>query len=178
MPFTDVREKDWYYDAVKFVYEQGLLLGTGEARFAPNQPLTRGMAVTALYRLAGMPESDTAIPFRDVEGGSYYEKAVRWAYGKKIVAGRDETSFAPDVPIARQELAALLYYYRGGSAEKDTLTAFRDNEKVSAYARPVLCWAVESGIVSGKGDGILDPLGSATRAEVASMLMRYCSFAQ
>lgn len=173
MSFRDVQERDWYYDAVQFVYERGLLVGTKADEFAPNLSLTRCMAVTILYRLAGEPEPDGAIPFEDVKDGSYYEKAVRWAYSKGIVAGRTETSFEPDTPITRQELATLLYRYSEGFAGTDSLTAFGDGEKVSGYARPALSWAVESGIVSGRDDGTLDPLGSATRAETAAMVMRY-----
>lgn len=178
LPFTDISENDWYYSAVKLAYEQGLMFGTGEVRFTPNQPLTRGMAVTVLYRMAGKPEANAAVPFTDLRNGSYYEKAVRWAYHNGIAAGRTGTSFAPNEPITRQELAILLYHYSGDSAEQDPLAAFRDNGKVSAYARPALCWAVKSEIIFGKGSGILDPLGPATRAEAASMLMRYWRLAQ
>ena len=135
------------------------------------------MAVTVLYRMTGEPETDADVPFTDLRNGSYYEKAVRWAYSNGIVAGRTETSFAPNAFITRQELATLLYHYSGGSAEQDSLTAFKDSGKISGYARPALCWAVENGIVSGKGNSILDPLGKATRAETASMLMSYCSLA-
>lgn len=173
LPFTDVRESDWYYDAVAFVYERGLLLGTAADKFAPHQSLTRSMAVTILYRLAGEPETNVSIPFTDVEDGSYYEKAVRWAYGQGIVAGRTQTDFAPDALLTRQELATLLYRYSGALAPEDTLTAFLDGEQSSDFARPALCWAVDRGIVSGRGNGILDPLGSSKRAEAAAMFMRY-----
>lgn len=173
LPFKDVQESDWYYDAVKFAYEQGLLFGTGETVFSPNQSLTRGMAVTVLYRMAGEPETDADVPFTDLRNGSYYEKAVRWAYSKGIIAGRTEENFAPNAFITRQELATLLYHYSGGSAGQDSLTAFKDSGKISGYALPALCWAVENGIVSGKGNGILDPLSKATRAETASMLRKF-----
>lgn len=172
LPFTDVQERDWYYEAVKSAYEQELLFGTGETVFSPNQSLTRGMAVTVLYRMAGEPETDADVPFTDLRNGSYYEKAVRWAYSKGIIAGRTEASFAPNAFITRQELATLLYHYSGSSTAEGALTAFKDHGKVSGYARPALCWAVESGIVSGKGNGVLDPIGKATRAEAASMLVK------
>lgn len=170
---TDVKSGAWYYDAVKYAVDRGLFYGTSDTAFSPDATMTRGMLTTVLHRMAGEPETDADVPFTDLRNGSYYEKAVRWAYSNGIVAGRTETSFAPDEPITRQELATLLYHYSGGSAEQDSLTAFKDSEKISGYARPALCWAVESGIVSGKGNGILDPLGKATRAETASMLKEF-----
>ena len=99
---------------------------------------------------------------------------MRWAAENGIVAGRSETKYAPNDPVTRQELAVILYRYAGSPVSEGSLDKFADRNKVSNFAKPALCWAVEQGIISGKGNGILDPKGRATRAEVASMLMRYC----
>lgn len=152
------------------------MFGTGADRFAPDGLLTRGMAVTVLYRLAKQPEPGVFVAFADVEGGSYYESAVRWAYGKGIVQGSSKTSFEPDRPISRQELAVMLYRYaKSAGAATDaggSLERFSDSGAVADWAVEALRWAVERGILLGRGDGTLDPAGQATRAETTAMLMR------
>ncbi len=174
LPFTDVSESSWYYEAVKFMYEQGLMAGTGETTFSPNTATTRGMIAAILYRLEGNPETDASMSFTDIDPGEYYSEAIAWAAEQGIVAGYSETLFGPDDPVTREQLVSMLYRYAGSPKTTENLEAFTDSKKASKYAKPALCWAVETGILSGKGNGILDPQGKATRAEVASVLMRYC----
>ena len=174
LPFTDVSESSWYYEAVKFMYEQGLMAGTGETTFSPNTATTRGMIAAILYRLEGNPETDASMSFTDIGPGEYYSEAIAWAAEQGIVAGYSETLFGPDDPVTREQLVSMLYRYAGSPKTTENLEAFTDSKKASKYAKPALCWAVETGILSGKGNGILDPQGKATRAEVASVLMRYC----
>ena len=174
LPFTDVSESSWYYEAVKFMYEQGLMAGTGETTFSSNTATTRGMIAAILYRLEGKPETNASMSFTDIGPGEYYSEAIAWAAEQGIVAGYSETLFGPDDPVTREQLVSMLYRYAGSPKTTENLEAFTDSKKASKYAKPALCWAVETGILSGKGNGILDPQGKATRAEVASVLMRYC----
>lgn len=178
-PFTDVKEGAWYYDSVKYVYERGLMNGTGKTTFSPDLSTTRGMIVTILWRLEQEPESGADMTFGDVKAGSYYFDAIRWAAEHEIVKGFTATTFGPDNTITRQELAAILYryaQYKGMDARaSDDLTAFTD--RPDAWAEDAVKWAVGAGILTGKGGGILDPKGQATRAQVAAMLMRFISLA-
>ena len=174
LPFVDVKENSWYYDAVRYVYFNSLMAGTAETLFSPEASTTRGMIVTILWRLEGKPESGVPMTFTDVRPGTYYQEAIAWAAEQGIVAGRSEKIFAPDDPITRQELAAILHRYAGSPEAGSALDRFADSSAASKYAKPALSWAVEAGVLSGKGNGILDPKGRSTRAEAASMLMRYC----
>ena len=169
-----MKEGAWYYEAVSWAYENGLMSGTAETVFSLKAATTRGMIVTILWRLEEKPESIAPIAFTDVKAGSYCYEAVRWAAEHGIVNGKSATRFAPNDLITRQELAAILYRYAGSPLTDGELNAFRDKEKVSGFARSALCWAVEQGIVTGKGNQTLDPKGKSNRAEAASMLMRYC----
>lgn len=171
--FTDVAPGAWYYDAVKYAVNHGLFYGTSDTTFSPNSAMTRGMLVTVLYRMESEPEADPA-DFLDVESGKYYSEAAAWAAENEIMMGYGNGKFGPADAITREQLAAILYRYSGSPASSGTLTGFTDVDKASGYAAPALKWAVESGIMSGKGGGILDPAGRATRAEVAAMLMRFC----
>ena len=180
LPYEDVAEDKWYADAVRFVYEEGLFAGTTETTFSPNDEMTRAMLVAVLWRHAGHPEASEEAGFQDVPKTtekSYYAIPVAWAKEYGIVAGISETEFGPKRQVTREQLAAILYRYCvkywGIKAEngKD-LTDFTDADEVSNFAREPMKWAVGNGIISGMGDGTLDPKGSATRAQVASMLMR------
>lgn len=177
-PFADVPESRWYYAAVRFAYERGLLVGMSEGQFAPNRLLSRSMAVTVLHRLAGQPGSGTSIPFGDVPQGSYYEDAVRWAYGKGMVSGRGAADFAPEQTISRQELATMLYRYAKAAGMNvsagGSLAGFRDGGAVADWAKDAMAWAVASGLIQGRSNGSLDPTGTATRAETAAILARFC----
>ena len=177
LPFIDVHEGDWFYENVEYVYENGLMNGVSETLFEPNGTVTRGMIVTILHRLEGEPESDYDMPFTDVAEQQWYAGAVRWAAGEGIVTGVSATEFAPDAPITREQFAAILWRYAQSkgydvSASAD-LTGFLDYGQISEYALPALQWAVGAGVMSGRGDGILAPQGTATRAEAAAMLMRF-----
>ena len=174
-PFTDVKEAAWYYDSVKYVYERGLMNGTGITSFSPNLSTTRGMIITILWRLEQEPESGVAMAFGDVKAVGYCYEAVRWGWEHEIVKGYTPTTFGPDNTITRQELVAILYryaQYKGAdvSAVGD-LTAFTDHPE--PWAEDAVKWALGAGILAGKGSGVLDPHGQATRAEAAAMLQRF-----
>lgn len=178
LPFDDVTEGDWYFDAVRFVYENELMSGVTDNVFGPGLDTSRAMIVTALWRLDGAPEAELSA-FADVPADAYYARAVAWGAANGVVSGYDERTFAPDECITREQLAAFLYRYaayRGNdtSAKEDALSQFSDAALVSDYARDSVRWAVGTGLLSGMGDGSLAPGSSATRAQAASILMRFC----
>ncbi|MBU5627391.1 S-layer homology domain-containing protein [Oscillibacter sp. MSJ-2] len=178
-PFTDVNENDWCYDAVKYAVENGLFNGTTDTTFSPNATMTRGMLVTVLYRLEGSPAVTAAPSFSDVAADSYCAKAVVWANANGIVKGFSEDVFAPGSNITREQMAAILYryaQYKGMEAVtlEENLTSFPDADEISEYAVSAMNWAVGKQLITGKTDGTLSPKGNATRAQVATILMRYC----
>ncbi len=177
--FADVPADAWFKKAVDYVNGKGLMSGVDENNFGPELLTNRAMLVTILWRMEGCPTSEQATAFKDIKATDYFYNAVLWAAENKIVSGVSETSFAPNDSITREQLAAILYRYaaykgydvtQGGMAVRE----FSDYESISGYARGSVAWAVNAGIVSGKGNNTLDPSGVATRAEVASMLMRFC----
>ena len=178
--FSDVRPSDWYHDAVNYVCENGLMNGTSDTAFSPNATTSRGMIVTILYRLAGspdMPESNWGYPYADVDTNAYYSAPVYWARMNDLVTGYSDTQFGPNDAITREQLTAILYRY-ADHLGLDTDTGFipdkyydfSDYQSVSRYAANAMSWCVNKGIVSGS-DGKLNPQETATRAEVATMLM-------
>lgn len=176
-PFVDVRAGAWYYDAVRYVHEHGLMAGTSAKTFDPNVITTRGMIVTILYRLAGSPDIENrnwGYPYADVDSTAYYGTAVYWARLSGIVAGYSSELFGPNDPITREQFAVMLYRFAGQPSAPDPTLTFSDADQVSGYASDAMRWAVGAGIISGKGNGILDPKGDATRAQAAAMLMRFC----
>lgn len=178
-PFTDVKAGDWCFDAVQYVYENGLMNGTSSTQFSPNRVTSRGMIVTILHRLDGTPAAGGFYRFEDVAAGSYCEDAVAWGAENGIVGGYGNGKFGPGSPITREQLAAILYRYvgyKGLSAEaaEDNLAGFPDVARVSGYAVSALNWAVGAGLINGTADGTLNPQGSATRAQVAVILYRFC----
>ncbi len=175
--FTDVPATHWAAGAVAFVSSQGLLQGTGTSTFAPGQPMTRAMLVTALWREAGSPVVNYAMDFDDVDEGQWYTEAVRWAASEGIVTGTGK-GFSPDAALTRESLAAILFRYAGGQADADQLGSYADGAGVSAWAREAMNWAVAQGLITGKSGGRLDPGGTASRAEVSAILMRYVQSAQ
>lgn len=175
--FTDVPATHWAAGAVAFVSSQGLLQGTGASAFAPGQPMTRAMLVTALWREAGSPVVNYAMDFDDVAEGQWYTEAVRWAASEGIVAGTGK-GFSPDAALTRESLAAILFRYAGGQADGGSLDSYADGAGVSAWARDAMNWAVAQGLITGKLGGRLDPGGTASRAEVSAILMRYVQSAQ
>lgn len=175
--FTDVPATHWAAGAVAFVSSQGLLQGTGASTFAPGQPMTRAMLVTALWREAGSPVVNYAMDFDDVDEDQWYTEAVRWAASEGIVAGTGK-GFSPDAALTRESLAAILFRYAGGQVSADDLSGYADGASVSAWAREAMNWAVAQGLITGKSGGRLDPGGTASRAEVSAILMRYVQSAQ
>ena len=178
-PFTDVKESDWYYDSVYYVYAYGLMNGTAEATFSPENATTRGMLVTILYRMEGSPQGGGWSPFTDVDPELYYAQPIAWAAWNGIVNGITSTTFAPDRNVTREQMAAILYRYTAWKewdvSQQGNLFQFTDWQKVQTYARTPLAWAVASGLIQGKENQRLDPGGPATRAEVATILQRFHS---
>lgn len=174
--FTDVRTNDWFAGAVEYVVNNGLFSGVSDTSFAPNEPVTRGMLVTVLWRAAGEP-SASASAFADVPADAWYAKAVAWANVNGIVQGYDASTFAPDDRITREQLAAIFQRYAGfkgmETSGRGDLSQFGDTGALSNWAQEGVSWAVGAGLISGKGDGVLDPQGATTRAEAAVILQRF-----
>ena len=176
--FEDVYVSDWYFDAVQYVYVNDMMAGTSDITFSPNQTTTRGMIVTILYRLEGEPTVTGTTAFTDVTADQYYANAVAWAVQNGIVAGSDATTFAPNNAITREQMAAILYRYAqfkgyDVSAKAD-LSTYIDAADVSAYATDAMAWASQTGLITGTSATTLSPAGQATRAQVATILMRFC----
>ena len=176
-PFTDVSEKDWFYGDVMFVYENGLMLGTSKTLFSPYGTATRGMMATILWRMEGSPVPKGKNSFTDVEAGKWYADAITWTAENGIFAGYGKDKFGPDDPITREQLAAIFYRYADYKGYdltvKGNLDKFKDADKITDYAKTAMQWAVGSGLVKGKSGNLLDPQGTATRAEIAAMLHRF-----
>ena len=176
-PFADVHPEDWFYDHVMYVYHNGLMAGTSDTTFSPYGTATRAQLAVIFYRMAGSPAVDGENSFTDVPygpGTAWYYDAVTWAQQNGILAGYEDGSFHPDDPITREQLAMIFYNYAKYKGYNTTasgdLSAFTDAGEISAWAQEAMKWAVGSGLMSGKGNGIIDPKGTATRAEVAAML--------
>ena len=177
-PFVDVAEGDWFYDAVVYAYQNELMDGVGGNRFAPNSETTRAQLVTILYRLEGQPAVSGDLPFTDVEAGIWYTDAILWAAQNNIVNGVNDTEFAPGDDLTRQQLVTILYRYAEAkgydvSASAD-LSGYPDAGQVQDYAQPAMAWAVAENIIQGMEDGTLKPAGNASRAQIATILMRFC----
>ena len=176
-PFTDVSEKNWFYGDVMFVYENGLILGTSKALFSPHGTATRGMMATILWRMEGSPVPKGKNSFTDVEAGKWYADAITWAAENGIFAGYGKDKFGPDDPITREQLAAIFYRYADYKGYDLTVKGnpdtFKDADKITDYAKTAMQWTVGSGLVKGKSSNLLDPQGTATRAEIAAMLHRF-----
>ena len=176
-PFTDVSEKDWFYGDVMFVYENGLMLVTSKTLFSPHGTATRGMMATILWRMEGSPAPKGKNSFTDVEAGKWYADAITWTAENSIFAGYGKDKFGPDDPITREQLAAIFYRYADYKGYdltvKGNLDKFKDADKITDYAKTAMQWAVGSGLVKGKSGNLLDPQGTATRAEIAAMLHRF-----
>ena len=180
MPFVDVPGDAWYAGGVRYVYAHGLMNGTGSWRFSPNRTTTRAMIATILYRMEGSPRVYGTSRFGDVEAGSWYEDAVIWATQNDIVEGYTSKTFGPNDPITREQMAAMLYRYADycrcdmSAGRYVDLSKFSDMNEISDYAIPALRWAVGEEIIQGRTGKRLAPTDTATRAEVAVMLMRFC----
>ena len=180
MPFVDVPGDAWYAGGVRYVYAHGLMNGTGSWRFSPNRTTTRAMIATILYRMEGSPRVYGTSQFGDVEAGSWYEDAVIWATQNDIVEGYTSKTFGPNDPITREQMAAMLYRYADycrcdmSAGRYVDLSKYSDMNEISDYAIPALRWAVGEEIIQGRTGKRLAPTDTATRAEVAVMLMRFC----
>lgn len=177
LPFADVSGSDWFYNDVRYVYEKGIMDGTGADRFSPNAPLTRAMIVTILYRMAGSPSVSGSSDFTDVAAGKWFAKAVAWAAANGIVNGYGSGLFGPNDPVTREQLAAILYRYAvyGGMTAvtlEENLGSFADTAQLSAYAIQAMNWAVGQGLINGSGNNLV-PKAQATRAQVAAIIHRY-----
>lgn len=176
-PFTDISEKDWFYGDVMFVYENGLMLGTSKTLFSPHGTVMRGMMATILWRMECSPVPKGKNSFTDVEAGKWYADAITWTAENGIFAGYGKDKFGPDDPITREQLAAIFYRYADYKGYdltvKGDLDKFKDADKITDYAKTAMQWAVGSGLVKGKSGNLLDPQGTATRAEIAAMLHRF-----
>lgn len=178
LPFVDVAPDTWYFDAVRYAYENSLMVGTSPTAFSPNGMTTRAQIVTILWRLVDSPAGEAPVDFADVDPAAWYGEAVRWAAGQGIVGGYGNGSFGPNDPVTREQLAAILYrfaqhmgYDTEGQAD---LSGFTDLAQVSTYAREAMAWCVDAGLLSGTSPTTLSPRGQATRAQTAAVLMRLC----
>ena len=177
LPFPDVTEGGWFYDAVRCAYENSLMDGVGDSLFAPNSETTRAQLVTILYRLEGAPEVSGTSGFSDVAAGIWYTDAVAWAAQNGIVNGVSDTEFAPGDDITREQLAVILYRYAACQgydvSQRADLSGFGDASSIRPYAQEALSWAHAQGLVLGFEDGSLRPQGTASRAQIAAVLMRF-----
>ena len=177
LTFRDVKDTDWFYDAVRFVLENGLMVGTGTDTFEPELLVTRSMLVTILHRLENQPSALNG-NFTDVMPDDYYYDAVAWAQQNGIILGIDETKFGPNESITREQFATILYRYylyknNGTVGIGADLSGFEDRFMISEYALPALQWAVGEGLIKGRGEITLAPKGNTTRAETAVILQRF-----
>ena len=175
-PFTDVRSTDWFYDAVNYVYSEGIMDGTSVYMFSPNNATSRGMLVTILWRLAGQPVV-TGTSFSDVSSSAYYYYAVLWASKYGIVDGLGNNMFGPDQAITREQFAVILYRYAQhcgySTSANSTLVGYADSNKISSYALTAMRWACGAGLFEGDERANLNPQGQTTRAAAAKLLMTF-----
>ena len=172
--FSDVDAGDWYAEAAVYCRDNGLMNGTTATTFSPNATMTRAQLCAVLYRMAGSPEMTGRDAFTDTPDGAWYEDAILWAVRNHIMSGYTASTFGPHDPITREQLVAILWRYAGSpAAEAGFLSRFADAASVSGYAADAMRWAVSTGLIGGMGDGTLAPRGNATRAQVATILMRF-----
>ncbi len=181
--FSDVDENAWYYDAVQYVCENGLFVGTSDTTFGPDEVMDRAMMAAVLYRLEGEPDvSGETLIFTDVPEDTWYTDAVIWAHANGIINGSSDTTFSPGEPIIREQIAALLYRYAEWKGYDTTaradLSSYVDAELISDYAVSAMSWANAEGLITGNSAETLNPSGNATRAEVAAILMRFADNVQ
>lgn len=176
--FSDVSDFDWYSEAVKFVSENGIMNGTGNNKFSPATNLTRAMIAQVLFNMDGAQKVSEVSNFSDVNSGSWYYDSVVWASSIGVINGYGNGIFAPDDSLTREQMALILFNYAKNEGYSTLLTGdlsqFNDYGKISEWANEAMIWAVGSGLISGKGNGQLDPLGYVTRAECAQILMNFC----
>ena len=179
LPFTDVIEADWFFENVKYAYENGLLNGISETEFGPQIEMTRAMLVTVLHRAEGEPAVDKSIAFADVDENAYYANAVAWAQSNGIVNGITDSEFAPDTNITREQIAVIMFRYakyKGydvSVGENTNILSYDDAESISGYAVEAVQYASGSGLMKGKTETTINPKDNAARAEIAAILQRF-----
>ena len=179
VPFTDVDGLNWFDPAIRYDFAFGLMNGMSQTAFGPETTLTRGMIVTILHRIAGTPEPKNDCVFEDIHPEAYYAAAVTWGYENGIVMGKTQTSFDPEAPVTREQMVTFLYrfaVYMGcevGVAEATDISGFVDDHILYDYSKAPFAWAVGTGLVNGMGHNNLEPQGTATRAQVAQLIMKY-----
>ena len=174
-PFVDVSDGSWYAEAVQYVYENHIMSGVDATHFAPNELTTRAMMAQVLYSLEGSPEIEHTVQFTDVSDDAWYADAIQWAAQNKLAVGYDDGTFGPMDLVTREQIATILHNYaqwkeipdRDGEASLDT---FQDADQISAWAKDSVLWAIKQNIIAGKGNGILDPKGYSSRAELAQVM--------
>ena len=178
-PFADVDTAKWYHESIDYVLKHSMMNGVSGTSFAPNSNLTRGMLVQILFNLEGKPQSASA-SFSDVKADAWYAKAVGWAAANKVVTGYTDGTFRPNAAVTREQAAAILYRYAQSKGidvsvgENTNILSYADAMQASEYAIPALQWAVGAGVLNGKGGNLLAPTGTATRAEIAAIMQRWC----
>ena len=173
--FEDVPEDMWYYDPIRYAFENGLMNGVSETLFAPESDITRAMFVTVLHRMDGEPEAETEYTFGDVSAEAYYSEAVAWASENGIVEGFSAEEFGPDLSITREQMAAIIYRYaryKGYDLTAAELPDYSDAESISEYAREAVAWAADNGVMNGNDDNTFAPLANTTRAQAAAVFGR------
>lgn len=163
----------WYHEAVDFVVSCGMMDGVGRGQFAPSDALTRAMTVTVLYRLTGTPPAEESTGFVDVAEDQWYSAAIAWAKRTGVVNGVTQTRFAPSEYVTREQIAAILWRWEGKPKAMTDISAFPDSRAISGYAFDAMAWAVGNGLFRGDETGRLNPKDTATRAEYATILMRF-----
>ena len=179
LPFADVPAAAWYADAVQYAHEKGLMTGVSAAEFAPDGTATRGQIVTILWRLAGSPVVNYAMRYADADEGAWYGEAVRWAASTGVVTGYTESRFGPNDAITREQLAAILYRYIKTQGQGFTgmwyfPLRYDDAASISDWADEAMHWCVMKGVLNGTGETTLSPQLTATRAQLATILQRFC----
>ena len=178
LPFTDVSVDDWFYDMVEYVYDNGIMTGTSGTTFEPNATLTRAMMATVLWAMEGSPVVNYAMAYTDVDSDDWFAEAVRWATSEGVVNGVGDNAYAPNDPLTREQMAVMLYayaVYKGyDTAASTAAESFSDSGEISGWALTAMNWAVDNGLLGGKPGNLLDPTGSATRAEIATILRNFC----
>ena len=173
--FRDVKHGKWYSDGLNYVYTEGIMNGVSDDKFAPNEAMTRAMLVTVLWRAEGSPATGTKTPFTDLKA-KWYKTAVAWAYENGIVDGMEDGIFAPDGKLTREQISTIMFRYaeykKGDTSARTDLSGYKDASKIHSYAKDAVSWAVASGLIKGVKADELDPRGNATRAQVATILLR------
>ena len=177
-PYADVNTGDWFYGAVEYVVESGLMTGTSATTFEPDATLTRAMMATVLWAMEGGPVVNYAMAYTDVDSDDWFAEAVRWATSEGVVNGVGDNAYAPNDPLTREQMAVMLYayaVYKGyDTAASTAAESFSDSGEISGWALTAMNWAVDNGLLGGKPGNLLDPTGSATRAEIATILRNFC----